>query len=104
MVQHPLFGKAMPTRQSAPHRIWTLAEAKARLSEILRLAEEEGPQRIGAQKSFVVMPERLWEEQKRPHKPLGQWLMDKMPRGMELELPNHRESGRETPFVAPEDR
>ncbi len=30
------------------HRVWTVAEAKARLSEILRLAEEEGPQRIGA--------------------------------------------------------
>ena len=25
-----------------PHRVWTVAEAKARLSEILRLAEEEG--------------------------------------------------------------
>ena len=30
-----------------PHKIWTVAEAKARLSEILRLASEEGPQRIG---------------------------------------------------------
>ena len=24
------------------HRVWTVAESKARLSEILRLAEEEG--------------------------------------------------------------
>ena len=35
-----------------PHRIWTVAEAKARLSEILRLAETEGPQHIGARKSY----------------------------------------------------
>ena len=35
-------------------RVWTVAEAKARLSETLRLAEEEGPQRIGTRKSFVV--------------------------------------------------
>ena len=30
-----------------PRKTWTVAEAKARLSEILRLASEEGPQRIG---------------------------------------------------------
>ena len=43
---------------NAPHRIWTVANAKARLSEILRLAETEGPQRIGARRSFVVVPDR----------------------------------------------
>ena len=26
-----------------PRRVWTVADAKARLSEILRLCEEEGP-------------------------------------------------------------
>ena len=93
----------MPTRQSTPRRVWTVAEAKARLSEILRLTQEEGPQRIGARKSFVVMPESLWEEQKRPRKPLGQWLVDNMPRGIELELPNRHESEREIPFIALED-
>ena len=35
-------------RKSESRRVWTVAEAKARLSEVLRLAEEEGPQRIGA--------------------------------------------------------
>ena len=30
-----------------PRRVWTVAEARARLSEVLRLAEEEGPQHIG---------------------------------------------------------
>ena len=34
--------------KTEPDRVWTVAEAKARLSEILRLAEEEGPQRIDA--------------------------------------------------------
>lgn len=33
--------------QSETGRTWTVEEAKARLSDILRLAEEEGPQRIG---------------------------------------------------------
>ncbi len=40
----------------ADPRVWTVTEAKARLSEILRLSEEEGPQRIGTRKSFVVVP------------------------------------------------
>ena len=64
-------------------RVWTVAEAKARLSEILRLAEEEGPQRIGARKPFVGVPAAAWEEKARPHKPLGQWLVENMPHGTE---------------------
>lgn len=52
----------MAANQSRSERIWTVAEAKARLSEILRLAEEEGPQRIGARKSFVVVPAAAWDK------------------------------------------
>ncbi len=85
-----------------PDRIWTVAEAKARLSEILRLAEEEGPQRIGVRKSFVVVSEHAWEAQAQPRKPLGQWLLDNMPRGDALELPSRREAGREIPFLTQE--
>ncbi len=54
----------MSTKDTTSDRIWTVAEAKARLSEILRLAEEEGPQRIGTRRSFVVrspeMPESFF--------------------------------------------
>ena len=46
----------MAVQESGSERVWTIAEAKARLSEVLRLAEEEGPQRIGARKPFVVVP------------------------------------------------
>ena len=74
-------------------------EAKARLSEILRLAEEEGPQRIGARRSFVVVPERVWQERTPPGRPLGQWLIENTPRGTDLEIPSRREGGREIPFV-----
>ena len=79
-------------------RVWTVAEAKAKLSEILRLAEEEGPQRIGTRKSFVVVPASLWEEKTRPRKPLGQWLVENLPRGTNLEVPD-RSSNRKIPFV-----
>ena len=90
----------------AEPRVWTVTEAKARLSEILRLSEEEGPQRIGTRKSFVVVPESVWEGHDSrpkadalPRKPLGQWLVENLPCGVELELPNRKETGRPIPFV-----
>ena len=52
--------------KTTPTRVWTVAEAKARLSEVLRLAEEEGPQRIGTRKRFVVVPAAVWEEKRGP--------------------------------------
>ena len=67
----------MTVNKTTPTRVWTVAEAKARLSEVLRLAEEEGPQRIGTRKPFVVLPAAVWEEKTRPRKPLGQWLIEK---------------------------
>lgn len=88
---------------SKPYPVWTVAEAKARLSEILRLAEKEGPQRIGARKAFIVVPEHTWRSQTSRRKPLGQWLVDNMPRGLALEAPDRREPGREVSFIAPDD-
>ncbi len=83
---------------SETNYIWTVAEAKARLSEVLRLSEEEGPQRIGRRKSFVVVPAETWEAHVPPRKPLGQWLIDNMPRGVDIPIPDRRDSGREIPF------
>lgn len=80
-------------------RTWTVAEAKARLSEILRRANEQGPQRIGVRRSFVVVPERLWREKNSAREPLGRWLIENIPRGLSLEIPRERESRRQTPFA-----
>ena len=77
-------------------RTWTVAEAKARLSEILRRAEEHGPQRIGTRKEFVVVPARVWDEHNEPRQALGQWLIENMPRFGEFEVPP-RHDGRERP-------
>ena len=91
------------TTQTTPSHVdlshtWTIAETKARLSEVLRLADEEGPQRIGVKHAFIVVPERVWQERERPRKPLGQWLVENFPRGTELELPP-RDSDRPIPFI-----
>ena len=79
-------------------RVWTVAEAKGRLSEILRLAETEGPQHIGVHRSFVVVPAATWYEKAPPRQPLGKWLIENVPRGLNLDLPSDRRSEREIPF------
>ena len=89
----------MTIQYDKPGRVWTVAEAKARLSEILRLSETEGPQRIGVRKGFVAVPEHLWKAQSTPRKPLGQWLVDNIPRGTNLDIPSDRTSRREIPFA-----
>ena len=45
----------MNTGTASPPRGWTVAEAKARLSAILRLMEEEGRQRIGVRKWSLLV-------------------------------------------------
>ena len=84
---------------SEPRRAWTVAEAKARLSEILRLAETQGPQRIGTRRPFIVVPEHVWQARAPEPMPLGQWLVANTPRGTNLEIPGCRESSRKIPFV-----
>ena len=77
---------------------WTVAEAKAQLSEILRLSETQGPQRIGIRRRFVVVPEGSWAElQPSRRMPLGKWLVENWPRGANLAPPDRR-SRRAVPF------
>ena len=90
----------MVAQRSGSRRVWTVAEAKARLSEVLRLSEEEGPQRIGRRRPFIVVPERVWQARAPEPMPLGRWLVENMPRGANLEIPNLKEeSHREIPFA-----
>ena len=84
--------------KASTRRVWTVAQAKARLSEVLRLAESEGPQRIGTRNTFVVVPARVWDENVPPALPLGQWLIENVPRGSDLEVPERR-SNRSIPFA-----
>ncbi|MXY50168.1 MAG: type II toxin-antitoxin system Phd/YefM family antitoxin [Gemmatimonadetes bacterium] len=92
-------GGTLNQHEAKPSRVWKVSEAKARLSEILRLSEEEGPQRIGTRRPFVVIPERVWRERKEgPRKAFGQWLLENIPRGTNLTKPD-RSTNRKTPFA-----
>ncbi len=75
-------------------KTWTVAEAKVRLSEILRMASEEGPQRIGAKTTYVLLPEEEWLKLCEPQIPLGRWLVENMPRIDDLDLPSRQEAAR----------
>ena len=83
-------------------RVWTVAQAKAKLSEVLRLADSEGPQRIGTRRPFVVVPAEVWEEKEHPVMPLGQWLIENVPQGTNLK-DSARSSSRPIPFIDEED-
>lgn len=49
-----------------PSRSWTVAEAEAQLPEVLRRAEEEGPQRIDAGRPFIFSSLPPGEDSKDP--------------------------------------
>jgi prevent-host-death family protein len=76
--------------------IWTVQDAKAQLSELLRRARAGEPQRIGmTDEACVVVSAKIWEALH--PSALGSWLVDNAPAGDELELPARR-SHRTDPF------
>lgn len=96
-----------PKRGKAPHsydfaaleEVWTVAEAKSRLSEVLRRASEVGPQQIGLQRPHVVVPLDQWRARTEPEPNFGAWLVENAPRGCEIELPSRDDADREIPFA-----
>ena len=82
--------------------VWTVSKAKTHLSEVLRRAEQEGPQQIGKRRPFIVVPARQWNANSSSRKPMGKWLVDNMPRGVNLDSNFDRKTGREIPFLTGE--
>jgi antitoxin Phd len=83
-----------------PATIWQVQTAKARFSEVFRLARTEGPQRITRQgKEGVVMIseeqyERLTVKSRQP-KSLVQFFRESPLAGVELDLERNQDSGRD---------
>ena len=78
--------------------IWTVRAAKAKLSEVLRRAREDGPQRIGEREAYIVMTQAEWERLSAPKPHLGAWLLENMPAVEDLELPDRQDRPRTSPF------
>jgi prevent-host-death family protein len=70
---------------SAP---WSVQDAKAQLSELLRRARKGEPQLIGTRDSCVVISEAAWRAAQGAS--LGQWLIESAPSGAAVELPSRK--------------
>ena len=46
-----------------------------------------------------IVPADAWYAKTPPRKPIGQWLIDNIPRGINLEIPDRHESEHEIPFI-----
>lgn len=79
-------------------KIWTVSEAKSRLSEILRLAQKD-PQRIGTQTRYVVLTEAEWLrlQKKPPH--AGKFLIKALKGAGEIPVADRKAPDRPTPFT-----
>jgi prevent-host-death family protein len=80
--------------------MWTVQEAKAKLSEVLERARAGEAQVIGARDPCVVVSmddyKRLIEREEEPH--MGKWLVENLSGLGEIELPS-RGDDRPVPFA-----
>jgi len=86
----------MDTKMTA--QAWTVRNAKSKLSEVLRRAREDGPQRIGERETYIVVTEAEWDRANKPKPHLGNWLLENMPKQEGFELPDRHDRLRSSPF------
>ncbi|RJF88262.1 hypothetical protein D3874_15610 [Oleomonas cavernae] len=81
--------------------MWSVQDAKSKLSEVLRLARSGKPQVIGTQDPCVVISAAAYSQDlEGVH--LGQFLVDSAPKGIAMDLPS-RKSRRGDPFATDDD-
>lgn len=78
--------------------VWTVREAKSRLSEILRRARKRGPQYIGKREQCVLISREELEAHLEPKQSLSTWLLHHAPKA-NLKIPKRGgSSSRPIPF------
>jgi prevent-host-death family protein len=75
-------------RQAVNVQVWTVAEAKAKFSELLHRAQSEGPQRITrhGRTTAIVISGDDWEQQSHRKDNLAEFLMKSPLRGAGLKV------------------
>ena len=72
--------------------MWSVAEAKAQLSEVLRKARGGSPQMIGTQDPCVVVSLDTYQNRIADSDHDGKWLIDMTSRlGLDIPLPSRKE-------------
>jgi prevent-host-death family protein len=92
-VTEPKTADAAPSDKT----LWTVANAKARLSEVLDKARDEGPQfitRNGKQTAVVVSIDE-WERKVKRKGSLAEFLFNSPLRGADIDLERSKEEMRE---------
>jgi len=76
---------------------WTVAEAKAKLSEVIERAEKEGPQRITrhGEEAVVVVSAEEWARKAKRKGNLAEFFAESPLRGVELEVRRKKDKPRE---------
>lgn len=77
-------------------KTWTVAEAKAKFSEVLEKAEKEGPQRITrrGEETAVVVSKKEWERRTKRKGTLLEFFRESPLWGSGIEIPPREKSGR----------
>lgn len=90
-------GLAIASQNSPTANQWTVANAKARLSEVLDKARDEGPQFItrNGKQTAVVVSVAEWERKTKRKGTLADFLMDSPLRGSGIEIERSREPSRD---------
>ena len=101
LKKNPAKPRSQKSRQSKPARsAWQLQTAKARFSELFRLARSEGPQLITRQgkDGVVMLPveqfDQLMNRSRKP-KSLVQFFRESPLVGLELEFERDKDTGRD---------
>jgi len=80
------------------HPSWTVADAKARFSEVIEKARREGPQIItkNGRSTAVVVSTDEWEKKTARSGSLAEFLLGSPLRGAEVDLERSTDASRET--------
>lgn len=84
--------------------IWAVTDAKAKLSEVLRRAKTQGPQRIGTKRPCYVVSEEDWQHMTGQKRNVGDWLLENFTDIGEFELPDRSDPPRDIPFSVDEGK
>lgn len=76
--------------------IWTVAEAKAKFSEVVQKAEKEGPQKITrhGEETAVVVSKKEWDRKTKRKGTLLEFFQNSPLHGSGLVIPPRKRSGR----------
>jgi antitoxin Phd len=88
-----------PTKTNAPSQEWQLQTAKAKFSEVFRLARTEGPQRITRQgkEAVVMISDEEYHQlttKPRQRKNIVQFFRESPLAGLKLDLERDKDKGR----------